>query len=202
MYDPVSFKHLLPKSFVAYDFETTGLDTTVCDVVELGAIRFVDGVFDGAMTCLIKNKNPLPEETTKITGITDEMLAADGEDELQVFTQFESFIKGLPLVGHNILRYDNPILQRKLKDVLGIDWVAPECVDTAGLFKASELKIGIEDGERMQDFCLRALDKRVAGLKFNLAHAYKTLGFTEAVAAHRVEGDVQMVLEIYEKLIA
>lgn len=191
-----------PRTFVIYDFETTGFDLPEkpCDVIEIGARRVIDGVVETERTWLIKAKEPLAEKITELTGITNELLEKDGVDELQAFKEFREFMADHPLVGHNIIRFDNPILARKIKTLLEEDWTPSGCYDTAGLFKAWYMDLKPSETEPVHDFCLRVMNMR-SPVKFNLGHAHKVLGFDEAgIIAHRAAGDVEMVHRIYQDL--
>lgn len=76
-----ALEHASPwRSFVVIDTETNGLDegdTAVPDprVIELGAVRFDDGVETGRFCSLVRTGVPIPAEATAIHGITDERCA-------------------------------------------------------------------------------------------------------------------------------
>ncbi len=57
------------------DFETTGPDPETCEPVEVSAIRFENGVAVSKFTSFIDHGVPIPEEATKIHGITTAMIA-------------------------------------------------------------------------------------------------------------------------------
>ncbi|MGA2377700.1 MAG: exonuclease domain-containing protein [Spirochaetia bacterium] len=60
---------------VAFDVETTGLVAGVDRVVELAAVSFRgDEVLD-AFSCLVNPEMPMPPAASRVTGITDELLA-------------------------------------------------------------------------------------------------------------------------------
>ena len=66
---------------ILFDVETTGLDTASDEVVELGMVKFsyhpdgtVAGVLD-TFSSLNEPSRPIPEETIKLHGITNEMAA-------------------------------------------------------------------------------------------------------------------------------
>jgi DNA polymerase III epsilon subunit family exonuclease len=88
------------KTFVIFDFETTGLDSMRDRIIEIGALKFVDGKKVGEFSTLVKPDIPLPETASKITGITADMLEGQPsiEDVLPSFLQF--FDKAI-LVAHN-----------------------------------------------------------------------------------------------------
>src|ERR1700694_5228870 len=66
---------------ILLDVETTGLDTSKHEVIELGMIKFAY-MPDGAITrivdvfeCFNEPAAPIPEEITELNGITDAMVA-------------------------------------------------------------------------------------------------------------------------------
>ena len=89
-------------SFVAIDLETTGLDPGTCEVLELGAARFVDGKLAEKFSELVKPSIPIPSEITILTGITGEMVKSSPAIDL-IFNKYQRFLEGSPwVVGHNV----------------------------------------------------------------------------------------------------
>jgi DNA polymerase III subunit epsilon len=98
---PVDISHL-PERFVIFDLETTGLDFTKHQIIEIGAIRVHrdSNVHDGFQR-LIYAKRKLPNKIVQLTGITDEMLAADGVPSETALRDFAEFVGDLHLVSYN-----------------------------------------------------------------------------------------------------
>lgn len=87
--------------FVFFDLETTGLSPRGCKIIEIGALRVGEGgAIAGSFQALVRIDRPLPYFITKLTGITNAMLAR-GERIESVFPQFCEFVGGLPLVAYN-----------------------------------------------------------------------------------------------------
>src|SRR5664279_2317175 len=59
---------------VAIDLETTGLDYKQDEIIEIGAVRFKDGVVIDEFSTLIDPGRTLPTLITSLTGIRDEDL--------------------------------------------------------------------------------------------------------------------------------
>jgi ATP-dependent DNA helicase UvrD/PcrA len=98
---------------VVFDVEATGLDVTRDDVVELAALKVgVCGLSD-SFHALLKTERSL-EESSRIHGITADVLARDGRDPAEVFAEFLAFIDGCVLVGHNV-EYDVNIVRSQLR---------------------------------------------------------------------------------------
>ncbi len=86
--------------FIAFDLETTG---TVCGVdliVEIGAVKFVNGKVEATFSTLVDPKRPIPEGATAVNGITSDMVR--GKPTIDTILQpFADFCQDLPLVAHN-----------------------------------------------------------------------------------------------------
>lgn len=61
--------------FVAFDLETTGFLPGVDRVVELGAVRMVNGEVDAVFSTLVDPQIPIPAGASSVNGITDDMVA-------------------------------------------------------------------------------------------------------------------------------
>ncbi len=87
--------------YVAIDLETTGLDSEKCSIIEIGAVRFQDGLPVDEYQTFIRTDQPLDRFITELTGITDADL--DGAPDFpQVAERLLEFIGRDPLVGQNI----------------------------------------------------------------------------------------------------
>lgn len=92
----------MPDTFVVLDLETTGLDPTRHEIIEIAAIRYRKGTTTHeTLQALVKPTKKVPDKITKITGITQEMLDKEGEPLVQVLPQFTEFIGSLRLVTFN-----------------------------------------------------------------------------------------------------
>ncbi|MDP8227973.1 MAG: exonuclease domain-containing protein, partial [Candidatus Electryoneaceae bacterium] len=89
------------KEWVALDLETTGLDASKNEIIELGAVRFVEGKMTEQFSQLVKPTGQLPREITQLTGITDADLS-DAPPLEDVAQDFVDFVGDHPIVGHHI----------------------------------------------------------------------------------------------------
>lgn len=95
-----NFDSLFP--FVSIDTETTGLKPAGNDIIEVSAIRFEKGFQPvSCFSTLLKPRNPIPEEATRVNGITDDMVQ-DKPSFSQIAESFSSYISGCNVVGHNL----------------------------------------------------------------------------------------------------
>ncbi len=62
-------------TFVVVDVETTGLNPMRDTIIELGAVKFLNGEEVAEFSQLINPQRPLPAKIVEITGITDAMLS-------------------------------------------------------------------------------------------------------------------------------
>lgn len=103
-----------PKSYVILDIETTGLDFEYCDIIEIAAIKYLDGVeIDRFLslvqphpyTCIDENDNItveyVDEFITSLTGITNDMLK-EAPLPQDVIPKFMNFIGDNTIIGYNV----------------------------------------------------------------------------------------------------
>ena len=95
--------------YVAFDLETTGIDTQGDEIIELAAIKIIDGQFTEKFATFVHPHSKIPKKITEMTGITDDMVAFAPSVE-EVIPDFYHFAKGCTLVGHNIADFDIPFL--------------------------------------------------------------------------------------------
>jgi len=92
----------MPDACVVLDLETTGLDPTRHEIIEIAAIRYRKGsTTQDTLRALVKPTKKLSDTITKITGITQATLDKEGEPLAQVLPQFTEFIGSLRLVTFN-----------------------------------------------------------------------------------------------------
>jgi len=117
-------------AYVVFDTETTGLDPERDEIVQLAALRVVNGrIVDGEMLeTLIDPQRPIPPGATAVHGITPQMVI--GAPHIgEAGARFHRFAAGAVLVAHNApfdmaflrrheadicRRFDNPILDTVL----------------------------------------------------------------------------------------
>ncbi|MFQ6612288.1 MAG: helicase C-terminal domain-containing protein [Fidelibacterota bacterium] len=93
-------RHLNLNTFIAFDFETTGLDAREDRIIEIAAIRFEDGKPSERYVTLLNPGRPIPAMITDITGISDAMVAQAPAEE-QIVDDFWNFLGDWPMVAHN-----------------------------------------------------------------------------------------------------
>ena len=99
--------------FIAFDLETTGTLPGVDQIVEIGAVRFVDGIPDAVFSTLIDPGMAMPEAASRVNGIKDEMLV--GKPKIQeILDPFAQFCADDVLVAHNA-PFDTQFLASDIK---------------------------------------------------------------------------------------
>lgn len=92
---------VFPHSFVACDLETSGLDVSVDEIIEVGLARVEDGRITETLQTLVAPTRPLTLRIKRLTGLDD----SDFEAQLaweSVRRSVLQFIGDSPLIGHNI----------------------------------------------------------------------------------------------------
>ena len=88
--------------YTVLDIETTSLDSFIGEIVEISAIKVRDKKEIATFSELIKTENRLGAFTTRLTGITNEMVQNEGKDLIYVLQQFKEFLDRDIIVGHNV----------------------------------------------------------------------------------------------------
>ncbi len=86
--------------FIAFDLETTGTVPGVDRIVEIGAVRFIDGVVESVFSTLIDPLRPIPPGASAVNGIKDEMVKGKPTIET-ILEPFTEFCGDDPMVAHN-----------------------------------------------------------------------------------------------------
>ncbi len=114
--EPLSYTKLLEptaKDYVVFDFETTGMQPAINKIIEIGAVKVVNGNIAGVFNTLVNPDQFIPYYIVNITHITNDMIK-DKRTIDKVLPEFVSFIGDLPLVAHNA-RFDMSFLLSNAK---------------------------------------------------------------------------------------
>ncbi|MCO5216276.1 MAG: 3'-5' exonuclease [Thermomicrobiales bacterium] len=87
--------------YVALDVETTGLNPQYDDIIEVALIIFNEREEISRYSQLVKPRRALPMAISRLTGITEEMLA-DAPRFIDIQNELRERIGDRPIVGHNI----------------------------------------------------------------------------------------------------
>lgn len=106
----------LEDEFVVFDIETTGLNCSNDEIIEIGAVKIKNFNIIDTFSSLIKPNRDISDEITNLTGITKEML--DDKPSIEkVLPDFLNFVGDCPVVAHNA-KFDTSFIKhysKKLK---------------------------------------------------------------------------------------
>ncbi len=104
----------LLKDYVVLDIETTGLDPYFDEIIEIGALKIINGKIVDKFSQLIKPSQPISAFISELTGITNDMVTNEPTIN-EVLPKFVNFVSNMNIVGHNVhfdinFIYDNMVL--------------------------------------------------------------------------------------------
>lgn len=94
-------KTLQGREFVVFDTETTGVNADKDRIIEIGAVKIVNGVITETFETFVNPQMHIPEGASAVNNITDDMVS-DAPTISQVLPDFYKFTRGCALVAHNI----------------------------------------------------------------------------------------------------
>lgn len=100
----------MENSYIAIDIETTGLNPKQDKIIEIGAIKVIDGKETDSFAAFVNPRRDLPDRITALTGIRGEMLE-NAPDIEEVIQEVMEFVEDLPLLGHRVI-FDYSFLKR------------------------------------------------------------------------------------------
>lgn len=99
-------EYLKGKTYVCYDFETTGLHYEQGDrIIEIGAVKIENGKITERFMTYVDPEKPIPPESSAISGIVDSDVAGAPKD-YEALQDFYKFTRGAILTGYNIINFD------------------------------------------------------------------------------------------------
>ena len=119
----------LDDTYVVFDLETTGFSPVNNRIIEIGAVKVVEGRITDRFSTFVNPDVPIPFDIEKLTGINDHMVLEAPMIE-QVLPEFLEFCEGAVMVAHNA-GFDMSFVQRNAKR-MGIS-LHKTVVDTVSL---------------------------------------------------------------------
>ena len=102
------------QNFVSFDLETTGTLSHLDHIIEIGAVRFKEGKAVDSYQQLISIDTPIPEQASKVNGITDDMLKNKPSIQ-EILPLFADFCGSDLMVAHNA-PFDFQFLLRAIEE--------------------------------------------------------------------------------------
>ena len=124
-------RSLKEDSYIVLDVETTGLSCAVHEIIEIAALSIVHDAVEAELSMLVQCQTSLPENISKLTGITDKMLQQQGIPLYQALLQFIAFVGNRSIVCHNAA-FDFGFLHAACRRV-GLSMFHNPCIDTLTL---------------------------------------------------------------------
>lgn len=173
-------------TYIVFDIETTGLSVTQNKIIEIAAVKMVEGKEIDRYATFVNPHVRIPYNIQQLTNINDDMVK-DAPDVEPVLKEFMEFAGDAILVAHNA-RFDVGFVNAKLKE-LGFPPMDNPVLDTLELARmlfptlknhrlntlAAKYKVSLENHHRAIDDTL-ALGEILNGL---LEDAAKIEGITQ-----------------------
>ena len=102
-------------SYISIDLETTGLNPKLDKIIEIGAVKVINGQITETFHSYINPGRKLEERIVELTGIRQDQV--DQAPVIsEVFPKLEVFLEDLPFLGHRIL-FDYSFLKKAAVDL-------------------------------------------------------------------------------------
>lgn len=162
----------LHRPIAFFDLETTGVNVGADRIVEISILKILPGGEQQVYTKRINPTIPIPEQSTKIHGITNEDVLNEPTFK-EVAHQVYQFIDGCDLAGYNSNKFDVPVLAEEfLRADIDFDVKNRRLVDVQNIFHKMEQR--------------------------TLSAAYKFYCGKNLENAHSAEADIRATWEILE----
>ena len=157
-----------PIAFI--DLETTGVSLSTDRIVEIAIIKISPDGTRQVKRKLINPQMPIPQESSEIHGITDDMVK-DAQTFKQAGNEIKMFIENCDMGGYNSNRFDIPMLMEEfLRAGMEVDLSTRRMVDVQHIFYTMEPR--------------------------TLTAAYKYYCEKELIDAHSAEADVNATIDV------
>lgn len=162
-------------SYIMLDIETTGLSYEKDEIIEIGAVRFVNGEIRDKLDLFIYTETVIPKEIQKLTGINNDILEENGvEPEDALKTLFRM------IVGQEVFIYNADFDLTFLKK------------------NAEKYSLGFPDFH-FTDILVLARNKLTGLDNYRLSTVAKSLGVC-SIQRHRAVDDCRLLNEVFKKL--
>ncbi|MCK5866855.1 MAG: PolC-type DNA polymerase III [Mycoplasmataceae bacterium] len=164
-------------TYVVFDLETTGLSPEYNEIIEFGAALVKGGQIIETKQFFIKPKGDVPEFTTKLTGITNDMVKNSPSEEESIIAIRDYLLKGT-IVAHNA-NFDITFVNAKLAQY------GHEAIEVPTIDSLATARLVLPEQKR---FALRFVSKK-----------YGVIYETEV--AHRADYDANVLARVWMKMI-
>jgi len=161
--------------YVVFDLETTGISYVSDQVIEISAVKVINGSVTGEFTTLVNPMRHIPAQASAVNGITDDMVSEAPIFEVAL-RGFLDFVGDMVLVGHNIAAFDMKFIYRDAMKYFGLT-VENDYIDTLQISR----------------LCLPSLRHHTLS---DMAQYYNI----DTAGAHRALNDCRMNQQVFERL--
>ncbi|MBQ7944855.1 MAG: PolC-type DNA polymerase III [Lachnospiraceae bacterium] len=165
----------LDGTYVVFDIETTGFSPVNNRIIEIGAVKVVNGEITDRFSTFVNPQVPIPFNIEKLTGIRDDMVI-DADTIEDVLPRFLEFVGDAVLVAHNASFDMSFILENAKRMEIPTDFTYVDTVALARVLLTGQAK-------------------------YTLDAVAKTLGIS-LENHHRAVDDAEATAEIYVKFLA
>jgi DNA polymerase III epsilon subunit family exonuclease len=170
-------------TYVAFDLETTGVNIYRDEIIEIGAIKVIDGDVVDTFSELVKPSVHIPFAASNVNGITDEMVR-DSDPIEPVLKRFLDFIEDYTLLGHNIYSFDLNFICGQAENLLG-KTVNNNFIDTLYIAKNNICDV---DNYRLSTLC-NHFNIYSSVTHRSLADCYMSVNLYHAMKQHLKDND-------------
>ena len=171
----ISSKKQVTNSYVIIDIETTGLKASEDEIIELAALKIIDGMETDSFSCLVQSEKKLPSPITQLTGITQELLDSQGKKLQLGLKDFLDFIGEEKIICHN-LSFDMTFLQKACR------------------------KFGYPVIKNLSEDTVKIARKKIEDVSdYKLATLASHFGFE--AQKHRALEDCRLLFKVYKKMV-
>ncbi len=165
----------MTKSYTAIDLETTGLNPKYEKIIEIGAVKVIDGEIAERFQTLVNPGKTLSPQITELTGITQAELEAAPEIS-EVLPGLLAFLGDDVLLGHSIM-FDYSFLKKAAVN--------------EGLWKSDRQALGLDTLKFSRIYLPQLPSRRLSALceHYHISHQ-----------AHRALGDAESTVALYQIL--
>lgn len=140
-----------PMNYVILDLETSGLDPTTNEIIEIGMLKVYKNEVVDVFSTLVKPEVPISELIVNLTGITNEELEEKGQLIEDVLPVVKEFLGDSIVVGH-YLRFDYSFLNTDLAKC-NLSIIKNRSIDTMDLY--SRFLEGKKASKKLLDIAAR-----------------------------------------------
>lgn len=190
---------IFPKTYLVFDFETTGLHPKIAKPIEVAWCIVKDNETVKSQRHFLDWGIDIPEDAFKVHGITREMIEAE-EKQGEPWDILAELLHDIEQTGacvtHNGTFFDVTMLAACL--TIPEQPIQNLHYDTAAIFKGNNLGMSLAEGEAPSDYFKRVLNTH-SPFRFNLKAAATAYGIP-AESQHRAADDVLLTKKLYQKM--